>query len=359
MNKTGFIEIINESMISGWVLKDPGEQETPVPEIRVNGKQVGCCLLTTLRADVLRRTGLVGIGIFFAISKHLISERNDIEVVWPNSLDLIPGGKKTLFRDITTQGQPQFSNNRIAETQVSLNQIRSLLKLKGVDLQIPPKHLQVRVSGAYYSQFFDHGKEMFEDIERILQSQGLSFTQFEKVLDFGCGCGRFLIPLYLASKPTKLYGTDIDQEAIDWLRTHYPVFADLSVNKPSPPTKYSNDLFDFVFSISIFTHLPEQMQHDWLAEMSRIIKPGCYGIFTVHGEKFYSGIPGNSRKEFLIKGFSYQISAATDGLPDFYRSSFHTHNYIMCEWSKYFEVLYIEKEGIGKNQDAVLVRKRR
>lgn len=359
MDKTGYIEIISESIISGWVLKDRGGQETPVPEIRINGKQVGCCLLTTLREDVLRRTGFVGIGIFFAISKHLIFERNDIEVVWPNSLDLIPGGKKTLFKHITTQGQIQFSNNRITDLEISLSQIRSLLKLKGVDLQIPSKHLQVRVSGAYYSQFFDHGKEMFEDIERILQSQGLSFTQFEKVLDFGCGCGRFLIPLYLASKPTKLYGTDIDQEAIDWLRTHYPVFADLSVNKPSPPTKYSNDLFDFVFSISIFTHLPEQMQHDWLAEMSRIIKPGCYGIFTVHGEKFYSGIPENSRKEFFTKGFSYQISAATDGLPDFYRSSFHTHNYIMCEWSKYFEVLYIEKEGIGKNQDAVLVRKRR
>jgi 2-polyprenyl-3-methyl-5-hydroxy-6-metoxy-1,4-benzoquinol methylase len=359
MNKTGYIDIINESVISGWVHKDPGEQETQVPEIRINGEKIGCVQFTTLRPDVLHRTGRAGIGLYFAISKHLIFGRNDIEVFWPDSLDQIPGGKKTLFKDITTQGQLLCSSNRITDIETSFCQFRSLLKLKGVDLHVPPKHLQIRVSGDYYSHFFDHGKEMFEDIERIIQSQGLSFTQFQKVLDFGCGCGRFLIPLSLSSKPWKLYATDIDQEAIDWLRTHYPAIAELAVNKPSPPTKYSNDLFDFVFSISIFTHLPEQMQHDWLAEMSRIIKPGGFGMFTVHGEKFYSGIPKNCLKEFLTKGFSYQISAPTDGLPNFYRSSFHTHHYIMREWSKYFEVLYIEKEGIGKNQDAVLVRKRR
>ena len=353
---TGYIEKIDFNVVSGWVIKESGKQD--LPEIRINGKNVGCVKLTTYRDDVFRRTGREGIGIYFEISKYLNLESNEIEVVWPNSLSHLPGGKKTIFKDITIQEVIQRINNRVTDIETSFSQFRALLKIKGDGLEIPPKHLQVRVSGAYYPHFFDHGREMFKDIENILQSQGQSFSEFEKVLDFGCGCGRFLIPLSLFSDPGKLYGTDIDQEAIKWLRTHYPAFADLSVNKHSPPTKYSNDLFDFVFSISIFTHLPEQMQHLWLAELSRIIKPGGFGIFTVHGEKFYKDISQNNQREFQEKGFTYQISAPTDGLPDFYRSSFHNHDYIMREWSKYFEIVCIKKEGIGNNQDAVLVRKR-
>jgi len=41
-----------------------------------------------------------------------------------------------------------------------------------------------------------------------------------------------------------------------------------------PPMSYEDNMFDFVYSISIFTHLPEDMQFAWLQELQRITKPG-------------------------------------------------------------------------------------
>lgn len=43
---------------------------------------------------------------------------------------------------------------------------------------------------------------------------------------------------------------------------------------------------------------------------------------------------------------------------DYYRSTFHTHDYIRSEWSKYFDIITIIPGYIGNNQDLVVMRKR-
>jgi SAM-dependent methyltransferase len=250
-----------------------------------------------------------------------------------------------------------------ADTQIQLDQVISLLTIKGVLPPIPPKHLQFRVAGARYPEFFKRGYAMFQELEDVLQSQGQSFFKFNNILDFGCGCGRFMIPLSFRISPEKVSGTDIDKEAIGWFKTNYPAFKDLDVNGFTPPTKYQDGAFDFVYAISIFTHLPEEMQNAWLEELSRIIKPGGYGLFTTHGEKFFAELKkpeyGESAYPKLIEeGFYYSVRDSTEGLPDFYQTSFHTHDYIRRQWVKYFEIVWIQKQGLGGNQDIVLLRKR-
>jgi SAM-dependent methyltransferase len=247
---------------------------------------------------------------------------------------------------------------RVEELEIQLSQFISLVSIKDQLLPIPPKHLQIRVAGAYYPTFFQHGKDMFYDLEDFLKSAGLSMFDFDRILDFGCGCGRFMIPMSFLLPPKKISGTDIDKEAIQWFKENYPCFHDLDVNGFNPPTKYAGATFDFVFSISIFTHLPEEMQHAWLKELSRIIKPGGYGIFTTHGENHFHHLNQAARTELLTRGFYYLAGDTTDGLPEFYQTSFHTGEYVQREWSRYFDVLAIRKNGVGKAQDAVLVKKR-
>jgi 2-polyprenyl-3-methyl-5-hydroxy-6-metoxy-1,4-benzoquinol methylase len=247
---------------------------------------------------------------------------------------------------------------RYSDTQTELKQFISLLSIKNEVPAIPPKHLQIRIAGAYNAGFFSSGRSMFNDIEDFLKSNGESFFKFNNILDFGCGCGRFLIPMSFLVPPAKISGTDIDEEPIRWLKNHYPAFKDLDMNGIKPPTKYANGTFDFIYGISVFTHLPEEMQHAWLEEMSRIIKPGGFGLFTTHGEKHYTKLPEPARQELAGRGFYYSVGELTKGLPEFYQTSYQTHDYIKREWAKYFEVVAIRKEGIGKNQDAVLVRKR-
>jgi len=241
--------------------------------------------------------------------------------------------------------------------------IRQLMSLAEVKYQfslppIPPKHLQIRVAGSYDPGFFVNGSRMVRDIQDILGKHGLDLLKFDNVLDFGCGCGRVMIPLSLLANPSKLNGTDIDPEAIGWLRANYSCFKDLDVNGHAPPTKYGAGEIDFIYSISIFTHLPEDMQHSWLKELSRIIKPGGHGIFTTHGEKHFVHLAKCDLDRISQHGFCYSDFGATEGLPGFYKTSFQTPDYIKREWARYFDVVAIYENGICENQDAVLVRKR-
>jgi SAM-dependent methyltransferase len=248
--------------------------------------------------------------------------------------------------------------NMCSDVQVALNQVISLLNMKHGSLSIPPKHLQIRVAGIYNERFFTSGLNMINDIEDILKSNGETLSKYDKILDFGCGCGRLMIPLCFRVPPEKIFGTDIDKHAIRWLNNHCPSFQDLDVNRVKPPTKYSDGMFDFIYGVSVFTHLPEKMQNAWLEELSRILKPGGLALFTTHGEKHYSKLAAPALSELMTRGFYYSVGSVTDGLPEFYQTSYQTHEYIERRWAKYFEVIAIRKEGIGKNQDAVLVRKR-
>lgn len=245
-----------------------------------------------------------------------------------------------------------------SDVQVELQQLISLLNMKGGPYSIPPKHLQIRVAGISNARFFSSGQSMINDIEDILQSNGESLFKYDSILDFGCGCGRLTIPLGFMVPPERIFGTDIDIKAIRWLSENYPSFQNLDVNRVKPPTKYTSGMFDFIFGVSVFTHLPEKMQNAWLEELSRILKPGGYGLFTTHGEKYYHRLAEPELSELKSRGFYYSIGSKTDGLPDFYQTSYQTHDYIRRNWSKQFEVIAIHKEAIRKHQDAVLVRKR-
>lgn len=249
-------------------------------------------------------------------------------------------------------------DERSADTQIELRQLASLLSIRDELPAIPPKHLQLRVAGAYKANFFEAGHEMIREIECISNSNGESFLGSSNILDFGCGCGRILIPLSFLVPPGRLSGTDIDKHAIRWLDANGPPFKDLTVNPVKPPTKYDDATFDFVLALSVFTHLPEKMQRKWLGELSRIMKPGGLGLFTTHGEKQYAKLSEPALQELRTGGFHYSVGDATEGLPEFYQTSFQTHDYIKREWARYFDIVDIQKQGIANNQDAVLVRKR-
>jgi ubiquinone/menaquinone biosynthesis C-methylase UbiE len=112
-----------------------------------------------------------------------------------------------------------------------------------------------------------------------------------------------------------------------------------------------------IYSISVFTHLNEKMQLEWLKELSRILKPNGYAIVSVHGE-FHRQIKQSEIE--ILEGFKFKVLEKgifkRDGLPDFYQDAQHTRNYIMKVWSRYFDVVnYIEK-GINGHQDAVVLK---
>jgi SAM-dependent methyltransferase len=233
---------------------------------------------------------------------------------------------------------------------------------------VPPARLRHRVHGTLdRASFFDAGRAIAGDLQSLLQSQGRTFSSFARVLDFGCGCGRVLGHLGAGTIPPTFHGTDIDGEAISWCQGSFPK-VHWDTNQDLPPTRYNDETFDLIYSISVFTHLNEQFQFAWLAELQRLTKPGGLLILTIHGshvqrlphiERSFSP---EERRILEEGGFLYKVGATgklkLDGLPDYYQNAFHTRDYIDRVWSRYFTVVSYHDRAINRHQDAVILRKR-
>lgn len=250
--------------------------------------------------------------------------------------------------------------SRISALENSSSEMQAVIKQMG-GFMLPPPHLQTRVA-AYAGPFLiEHGESLLDALEEALRTVGKDLTSFPSVLDFGCGCARVLRAYHYRRGPSQqLFGTDIDAEAIDWCRANYSKMAAFTLNSDAPPMVYSDEKFDLVFSVSVFTHLPEDLQSTWLHELQRVTKAGGYLLLTTFNEQsLEEGLPEESREEARERGFFYNDQGPeTEGLPTFYRQSYHTQEYIRSHWSEYFDVLAIHERAIDDLQDIVVCRRR-
>lgn len=247
----------------------------------------------------------------------------------------------------------------LEQQQVAHAQLWSAVRQAEGILPLPPAHLQARVAGSYYAEFVEHGERLLDCLQSALAAAGAELTALPSVLDFGCGCGRVLRALHYRRGPgQKLFGTDIDAEAIDWCARNYPSIAEFRVNPTEPPMPFAEESFDLAIGLSVFTHLPEAMQDPWLRDLGRVIRPGGYLLLTIHGTKHFQRVPEADRAAALQAGIYYERVGATEGLPDFYQATYHTPGYIRRHWSHYFDIIDVRERAIDDHQDIVVCRAR-
>ena len=247
--------------------------------------------------------------------------------------------------------------SRIKELETAVAQLETALREAG-GINPPPPHLQKRVVRDYPPDFLDSGYTVLDELESVLQLAGWKLGSFSNILDFGCGCGRVTRALYYRKSRQGLYASDLDPEAIAWCQENYSKLAEFSVNNAEPPLAYADSTFDLVLAVSIFTHLPEDMQFRWLDELSRVTKPdGCL-ILSVHGGHHIRNANAEIQEEIRKRGFFYQQVGGVEGLPEFYQCAYHSLDYISHQWGRYFDVLHCRENLIGGHQDAILCRKR-
>jgi len=229
-------------------------------------------------------------------------------------------------------------------------------------LRVPPPLLRYRVHGAFdLDSYLQAGQLSAQSLRALLSSVGKDLFSFDKVLDFGCGSGRTLRSLKDRPASCQLYGTDIDEQAIDWCKRHLDI-ASWSANNPWPPLAYAGQTFDFIYAISVFTHLDEYMQFAWLDELKRISKPDAVLILSVHGESTHAQLSAEAKATISEKGFLFGKGVTglfkQDGLPDFYQTTYHSRAYIEDRWSRFFSVIGYVERGMNAHQDAVILQNR-
>ena len=121
------------------------------------------------------------------------------------------------------------------------------------------------------------------------------FNKGNKILDLGCGNGRFGI--IFSEMPVQYEGIDPMKECIDFCKWafanfnhlkfhHTPVHhPDYGLQGTIPKEKftlnYSDDTFDDVIAFSVFTHLQTiETAQNYIGEIKRVMKPGAKLFIT-------------------------------------------------------------------------------
>lgn len=229
------------------------------------------------------------------------------------------------------------------------------------DSTFPPPMLRYRVHRALD---LDSYVNVGQQVAGALLST-LSFCQVPmenaKVLDFASGPGRVAYWMKKWQSSFDITASDIDAEAIGWAREHIPTVADFRVNDMAPPLAFADDTFDIIYSVSLFTHLDEVMQDQWLAELARVLKPGGVLITTVHGTAAQTSCTPDELERIHRKGIYFRRDHSgmlkLDGLPDFYQTTFHTAAYVREHWGEFLRVEKVIEGGLGGHHDIVVLRK--
>jgi SAM-dependent methyltransferase len=244
-------------------------------------------------------------------------------------------------------------------------------EVDGLSRPLPGEELRWRVTGERDPVDFDTtGRESVTDLTRALGLVGARLTDFKSVLDFGCGCGRIMRWLDDLPPTVKLHGVDTDPEAIAWAAANIP-FARFSVNQGLPPLDFPDGYFDLVFNHSLFSHMPEDYQDAWLAELNRITHPEGFLLLTVESEFSFAGflksyranggthpVPEEYERLYRERGIVYVEDDGWVGgpFPAYYHTTFHAPWYIFEHWGRYLTLKAYIARGALDFQSLLLLR---
>jgi SAM-dependent methyltransferase len=228
-------------------------------------------------------------------------------------------------------------------------------------LPLPPLGLAHRVgslSGAVDPlQYYDAlGRETRDGIVKRLPSNWTFHGK--RVLDFGCGAGRTLRHFADQAGEAELWGCDIDEPSITWMREHVSPPFHVFTNGSEPPLDRPDESFDLIWAISVFTHLAENWSR-WLAELNRVLKPDGLLFATFMGRGMVEEIAGEpwDDEKFgmnVIKcGQSWDLGGPM---------VIHSPWWIEEHWGRGFEIVSITPDGFASKpwlcHGSVMMRKR-
>ncbi|MCL5744392.1 MAG: class I SAM-dependent methyltransferase [Acidobacteria bacterium] len=229
------------------------------------------------------------------------------------------------------------------------------------DLPLPEPERRQRVHGNRDEGSFRlEGFSAYCKLEQALRRFGRSFDDCPRILDWGCGCGR--VTRYFHRQG--IHGVDIDADNIEWCRRNLPAgtFETIPMH---PPAAAPAGRFPVIIGISVFTHLRQAVMLEWLEWLRRALEPGGLALVSVHGDTAWARSAASPlklyrkwRKRGILDDFPNadleSVLAAADR--SYYRSTFHTREYVQSTWSRYFEILDVLPGYIGNLQDLVIMR---
>lgn len=259
--------------------------------------------------------------------------------------------------------------------------VQVLRALKIINYPVPPFVNRIRTGGKSFNNYYQSGITTYMPILTVALQAGMEFTESTKILDFGCGVARQLLHFTRNYPDACYYACDVNESNINFIKQAYPQVQSYQ-NKFIPPLPYDSGFFDFIYSVSVFSHLSMSSQQLWLAELSRVTKKNGYCLLTTEGKKALSFIKRarlvgwTSEHDSLLAQYGYAYIEYADfsreklnesvlsvgskyvGIGESFGCMVMTPAYIRDTWTQYgFEVVSVLPGVINHRQDLVVLKK--
>jgi trans-aconitate methyltransferase len=229
-------------------------------------------------------------------------------------------------------------------------------------IPIPPSEIRYRIVSEEISeeQFLRSGEGCAGDILKALSAAGIDSGKLENILDFGCGCSRVLRFMLPRLPQARFHGCDIDDVGIDWSRENLPG-VEFSLVPHVPPASLPREHFDFIYALSVFSHLDLARQLLWFEELRQTLRPGGVLLVTVHGRAAYDKMKGKlkpwQQEAFESTGFVFVENITDQVLPDWYQTALYGESFARLVVQGRFAVLGYVARGMHDYQDVLLLQK--
>jgi SAM-dependent methyltransferase len=227
-----------------------------------------------------------------------------------------------------------------------------------IEMAVPPPELAAYVAACSdddpVALYLGHGALLSQALVGHFPD-GLDLAG-KRVLDFGCGSGRFLRHLLNAGTGATFEGADIDAACVAWLERHLPEPHRAFRNDPAPPLPRPDGHYALIYATSVFTHLTDTWAA-WLCELHRLLDDDGILIATVideaSGPRFDESPWDDARIGMLVLGPGRPWVAGGPMV-------LHSEWWIRAHWGRAFDVVAFHPgQGTVFGQAVVVMRKRR
>ena len=234
-------------------------------------------------------------------------------------------------------------------------------RVSGEALPVPPVELQYYKAHGGTDRYLATGQADSAMIRRYLDRLGLRLSGVS-VMDWGCRDCRVLRHFASDTRACEFWGVDQHGPSMEWAKASLsPPFRFVTCTA-YPHLPFEDRRFDVIYAISVLTHIAS-LSDTWLMELQRILKPGGYGLFTIHDEHTWKFL---IKDDFMRAHFGLEqedIARAEkwdlvviDGpeLPSERVNVFCSTARIRREWGQYFEIVSLDPYAYGCQAMGVL-----
>ena len=215
--------------------------------------------------------------------------------------------------------------------------------------------------GAHDFHYWISGYVEYLSLSRIAKKHGIAEG---RIFDFGGSTGRVFRHFYFQGG-WDVWSSDFKRSSVEWNLLNFPSHIRVFQGTYQATLPVDSQTFDLIIAMSVFTHIDET-ETNWLMELRRVLRVGGVALITIHNEATWSNMWDGLRE--ATEKYSPELAAHTELPPgrhvsnfrtdDPYRCNvFHSDDYIMRQWSRYFEVLDILPRASDAQSIVVLRRK--